>query len=127
MLLVETKLGLSKIHGIGLFAAQFIPQGTVIWQFAPGFDLELSQEDLVKLSLPAREQALKYAYLDNRLKKYILCSDDARFFNHSKAPNTREVDCEDGYGLTVAAKNIDKGEEITCDYETFDFKYNRDF
>lgn len=127
MLLVKTKLSLSKIQGIGLFAAQFIPQGTVIWQFAPGFDLELSKEDLLKLSRAAQEQALKYSYFDSKLERYILCSDDARFFNHSKTPNTKDADYEDGYGLTIAARDINDGEELTCNYESFDFKYDHTF
>jgi len=66
-------------------------------------------------------------HLDKKLNKYILCSDDARFFNHSKAPNTKEVKSEDGYGITVTLKDIHEGEEITCDYEVFDFKYDHTF
>jgi hypothetical protein len=33
MLLVKTTIAPSPIHGIGLFADQFIPQGTRIWEF----------------------------------------------------------------------------------------------
>lgn len=127
MLLVKTRIGPSRIHGIGIFAAQFISKGEGLWRFEPGFDLELSKDDILRLSPPAQEQVLKYAYLDKELNKYILCSDDARFFNHSKAPNTREVKSEDGYGITVALKDIHEGEEITCDYEAFDFKYDHTF
>lgn len=127
MLLVKTRIGPSKIHRIGLFAAQFIPKGEVLWRFEPGFDLELSKDDILRLSPPDQEQVLNYTYLDEKLNKYILCSDDARFFNHSKAPNTREVESEDGYGITVALKDIHEGEEITCDYEIFDFKYDHTF
>ncbi len=54
MLLVKTKIGQSKIHGIGIFAEQFIPKGTVIWKFMSGFDLKVSKEQLEKLSYPAR-------------------------------------------------------------------------
>lgn len=45
MLLVKTKIGPSKIHGIELFAAEFIKRGTPTWQFTPGFDLELNKEE----------------------------------------------------------------------------------
>jgi len=64
MLLVKTSIGPSKIHGIGLFATQFIPKGEVLWRFEPGFDLELSKDDILRLSPPAQVQVLKYSYLD---------------------------------------------------------------
>ena len=38
MLLVKTRLGASAIHGIGLFADEFIPKDTVTWRFTPGLD-----------------------------------------------------------------------------------------
>ena len=53
--------------------------------------------------------------------QYILCSDDARFFNHSDTPNTesREVAGEDEV-ITVAKRDIQPGEELTDDYRTFE-------
>ena len=35
MLLVDARAGISKIHGIGLFAYEFIPKGTHVWMFNP--------------------------------------------------------------------------------------------
>lgn len=127
MLLVKTTIKPSPIHGVGIFAAQFIAQGTVIWQFMLGFDLKLLKEDILKLSLPVQEQVLKYAYLDGKLNAYILCSDDARFFNHSTTPNTREEPFEDGYNITIASKDINAGEEMTCNYYTFDAECDYSF
>jgi len=48
MLLVKTKLGPSKIHGIGLFVDEFIPKGTIVWKFVPGFDLKFTKEEVEK-------------------------------------------------------------------------------
>lgn len=127
MLLVKTQIGPSKIDGIGLFAAQFIPEGTVIWKFVPGFDLELSEDDILQLSESAQEQALKYSYFDEKIKKYVLCSDDARFFNHSRHANTGDGESQDEHGLTIAVVDIREGEEMTCDYEAFDGRYKRHF
>jgi uncharacterized protein len=45
MLVVRTKTKASEIAGIGLFADQFIPKGTVVWKYQPDFDLLLSEED----------------------------------------------------------------------------------
>jgi hypothetical protein len=45
MLLVKTKLGLSKISGIGLYADTFIPKGTIIWRFVPKLDLKFNEKE----------------------------------------------------------------------------------
>lgn len=64
MLLVKTKIGHSKIHGIGLFANEFILKDTPIWKFVPGFDLEFSEEEVSVLPTPARAFLLHYGYKD---------------------------------------------------------------
>lgn len=126
MLLVKTKIGPSKINGIGLFADQFIPQGTPVWKFQEGFDLEISETDLASLSAPARKQFLKYSYKNIETGKYILCFDDARFFNHANQPNCTEVlsTKEIDEPVDIAACDIQIGEELTCDYKTFDGDFN---
>ncbi|OGC52058.1 hypothetical protein A2982_02455 [candidate division WWE3 bacterium RIFCSPLOWO2_01_FULL_39_13] len=121
MLLVKTKIGPSKINGIGLFADQFIPKETPVWKFMPGFDLVISKDQIQNLSEPARKQFLKYAYFNPETSKYILCFDDARFSNHSNNPNTISVDSfDDEEGVDVAARDIQEGEELTCNYKEFD-------
>jgi SET domain-containing protein len=119
MLLVKTFLAPSRIHGIGLFAAEDIPQGTVIWRRDPGIDVELTEQQLEALAPPSREQIMKYTYLDIVRRTYVLCGDDARFFNHEDAPNCVDYPDADG-GATVAARDIRAGEELTSDYEKFD-------
>ena len=120
MLLIKTQVGPSKIHGLGLFAEAFILKGTRTWIFLEGFDLRLPVAILDKLSDPAKDQLLKYSSLDTRLGVYELCSDDARFFNHSDTPNTRSIQLETGEETDVATRDIEAGEELTCDYRTFD-------
>ncbi len=126
MLLVKTKIGPSKINGIGLFADQFIPKGTRVWKFQPGFDLKIDKSDLAKLSEPAKAIFLKYAYLNPATKKYILCFDDARFFNHSENANCLDFGSTDDEeeGDDIAARDIQKGEELTCNYKKFDADFN---
>jgi len=120
MLLVKTKIGLSSINGIGLFADQFISKGTPTWKFQKGFDLEVDKNNLEKLSEPARKQFLKYAYLDIKTDKYVLCFDDARFFNHADDANTVGFVSESGDEVDVATRDIERGEELTCNYREFD-------
>lgn len=121
MLLVKTKIGSSKINGIGLFADQFIPKGTLVQKFMPGFDLIIPENEIQKLSEPAREQFLKYAY-KNRDRQYILCFDDTRFLNHSDDPNLISNDPNEEIDTT--AKDIQKGEELTVNYKEFDADFN---
>ena len=121
MLLVKTKIGKSKIHGIGLFADQFIPKGTLVQKFMSGFDLIISREEVSKLSEPSKEQFLKYAY-KNKKGNYILCFDDTRFLNHSDNPNLISDDPNEE--IDIAARNIEKGEELTVNYRDFDEDYN---
>jgi SET domain-containing protein len=119
MLLVKTYLDRSEIHGIGLFAGERIPRGTVVWRRSPDIDILLSPEQVASLHPAARAQIEKYTYLDRVLGSLVLCGDDARFFNHSDSPNCRDFPDAQG-GTTVAARDIDAGEELTSDYASFD-------
>jgi SET domain-containing protein len=126
MLLVKVKVEASKINGTGLFANQFIPKGTTIWIFQPGFDIRIDKNELEKLPKVAKEAFLKYAYLNVTTYKYVLCFDDARFFNHSDSPNCIEADSPDGEeeGITVAVRDILPGEELTSNYKDFDADFD---
>lgn len=115
MLYVKTQLKKSEISGIGLFADEMIPKGTVVWEFNPFIDILLSKEEVESLSKPAQEQIYKYGFLDTKSNKYMLCGDDARFFNHSIDNN-----CDDSQiNITIAKRNIMPGEELTVNYKEF--------
>jgi SET domain-containing protein len=124
MLLVKTTIGPSPIHGIGVFAAEAIPKGTVMWRLERGFDLELTQEQVDRLSPPAREKTLHYAYKDPRTDLYVLCMDDARFYNYSEAANSAKDPAEPE--RDIALRDIRPGEEITYDYGSFDTDFERE-
>ncbi|MDQ6787068.1 MAG: SET domain-containing protein [Acidobacteriota bacterium] len=120
MLLVKTKLDISHIHGIGLFADEFISKDTVIWRFHPFIDMRLTDEQIEQLAEPSREQARKYSYREKHSRLYVLCGDDARFLNHSAEPNCFDFYNGEEQDLTVACRGIEKGEELTCNYALFD-------
>ncbi len=95
----------SKISGYGLYAAAFIPKGSVIWCI--DIDAPLySYEDLVKMEIDIDFSA--YRYKDN----YIIATGDDHYMNHSCEPNT----WHEGDNQLVAMRNIYPGEEITYDY-----------
>lgn len=124
MLLVKTKIGQSKIHGMGLFSDEFIAKGTPVWKFKENFDIQINPKDIDNLSEPAKQQFLNYGYQNPSNGNYILCFDDARFFNHHDNPNCVDLpDKPDGITLTVASRNILPGEELTCNYKNFDAAY----
>ena len=111
MLLVRGRVRSSSIHGLGLFADQFIAKGTIIWKFQPGFDVEIPEDCLPSLSPAAQEQVLHYACYEKDKRRFILSSDDDRFSNHDDNPNTIQN------GDTMyACRDIAFGEEITCSY-----------
>lgn len=116
MLLVKTKLDKSNIEGIGLFTDEEIIKGTKLWQFEPSLDLLLLKEEVELLSDASREQFYRYAYLDKERQKYLLCGDDARFWNHSINPNCDETIDNDS---TFASRDIKRGEELTINYSEF--------
>ena len=88
-------VGDSPIHGKGLFAKSFIPEGTVIG---------------VVQGEPARADGPHVLWVDDENGFHVLC--DLRFINHSKNPNACYYD-----DLEVCAlRDIQPGEEITHNY-----------
>ena len=113
MLLVKTYLDKSKIHGIGVFAAEFIPRGTKMWRYVEGFDRCYTPRQFAKLPKAAREYIRSYGYkVDGEI---IVPGDNDRHCNHADKPNTY---LKGGYA--IARIDIRKGTEITNDYREFD-------
>lgn len=113
MLLVKTYLDKSRIHGIGVFAGQFIRKDTKIWRFVFGFDRYYTRKRFAKLPKPAKDYIRLYGY---QWKNEILLSMDYdTFMNHSENPNTYFHN-----GYVIARYSIRKGEEITNDYRAFE-------
>jgi SET domain-containing protein len=85
-------------------------------------------EEIEKLPQTTQDICRRYAYYDHNNKKYVLCGDDARFENHSDDPNTMGVYPEgDAFGMDIATRDIQEGEEITCDYRSFDAEFSYKF
>jgi len=119
MILIKTKIGPSKKHKLGLFADQFVPKGTKTWMYVPEFDTAYSPEQVERMSEPAKEQFLHYAFFDKEQDKYVLCFDDQRFINHCH----RDPNIESTPYFDVALRDINKGDELLCDYFKFDPEY----
>ncbi len=116
MYVVKTYLDRSAINGIGVFANQDIPKGTIVWTMVHGFDQVFDHAFVQNLPEVGREYVRKYAYLERG--KFYLCGDHGKFTNHSDTPNV--TNALDGSEDEIAARDIKKGEELTSDYRTFD-------
>ena len=49
MLTVLASAKPSPIHGVGLFADEFIPKGTIMWRFDPTFDIFFPKDEAKRL------------------------------------------------------------------------------
>ncbi len=118
MLLIKTKIGPSKIHGMGLFADEFIPKGAITWEWNSVFDISFKQELVNSLPELMRNYILYYAYFDKDINKLVLCADNQRYINHSKNINIDSTTRRD-----IANRDIHPGEELLCNYNLFDDTY----
>jgi uncharacterized protein len=122
MLLKKTTLKSSLIPGAGLgcFAAEFIPKGSVIWEFNPLIDRVFAQSEIDQCTELEQSFLNTYCYKYNGL--YFLCVDNGRFFNHSDDPNTSEESYSTASftrQATIASKDINIGDEIVSNYAHF--------
>jgi SET domain-containing protein len=85
----------SRIHGRGLYARQYIREGTIIGHVQGN---------------PTRHNGAYTLWLSEDQGIWVTCT--LRYINHSSEPNARYYD-----DLTVVAlRDIEPGEEITHDY-----------
>lgn len=113
MLLVKTYLEKSAIHGLGVFAGEFIRKDTKIWRFVYGFDLVYTPRQFSRLPKPAKDFIRLYGYrVDGEI---ILTADHDHHMNHAVDANTY---LKNGY--VIARRDIAVGTEITNDYREFD-------
>lgn len=102
----------SEQVGVGVFATKLIPKGTIVW-IKDDLDLMLTEEFIESLGDLQKADVYKYAYLETD-GVYVLHWDHAKYMNHSFKPNCVDT----AYNFQMAAKDIQPGEQLTCDYGT---------
>ena len=112
--------------GKGLFATQFIPINTIVWENRANGPAEryktVNLNDLAKYSENEQQIIIKYGYqLNNHevvtpLNQTEIDLDYSNYWNHSCDPNCLPYD-EDNW---ISVKDINIGDELTIDYCTFD-------
>jgi hypothetical protein len=102
------------IHEKGLVATALIPCGAIVWQFDAGCRCVPCAE--VSTWPEAEQEAFRLVAFQCDASHYAVCEGIDRYMNHSCDPNTWWSD-----DLTlVARRDIAPGEEVTCDYATFE-------
>jgi hypothetical protein len=117
MLLIDTYVGPSAIEGVGVFAAEPVAAGQLIYRLDPRFDREIPRLSIADMPEPIQRFLERYAIshpLDRGL--LLLDTDNGRHMNHSPDPNTDFRDPYEGYAI----RDIAPGEEILCDYAQFE-------
>jgi SET domain-containing protein len=110
MLIVETYLAPSPIHGLGLFAAGPIGKDTKIWTLNTCVDHVLTEEQVEALPLVVQKRIKHHTYVNSH-GLIILSGDGTQYMNHSDSPNIIDY----GYGC-FALRDIQADEELTCNY-----------
>lgn len=113
MMMVRCYVAKSRIEGLGVFTDEDIVAGQLVWQFSEMFDILVSNAALAEAPGHVREFYERYAYEVTSFPGHMaLDGDDGRFMNHEDTPN---LDFSTP-GRAVAARDIARGEELTCDY-----------
>ena len=69
---------------------------------------------------PARSHTRHFCFVRPGDLHVLLSGDHACFINHSDTPNTGAPECATSPVTTVALRDIQAGEEITCNYWSYD-------
>ena len=116
MLTITSFIERSEISGLGVYTAERILKGSVIWIYNPSIDLTYDEEQWQQLknSISAQSFANIQRYSYKELGKYIMCTDNAQFMNHS----TKLCNVSNSSDLKemFANRDIEQGEELLCDY-----------
>lgn len=105
----------SPIQGLGAFAARRIRKGTRIIEYT-GERISPKEAD-ARYDDGAMERHHTFLFTVDRrtVIDAAVCGNDARFINHSCAPNCQAV-IDDGRIFIEAIRNIQPGVELTYDY-----------
>lgn len=113
MMLVPTYVKASSIHGVGVFAAEPIKAGTLIWEMNELFDKRMTADAIAALPAITQHTIRTYGYPSRAYpNEWILEYDNGRFMNHSPTPNTDFRGDFKGYAIV----DIAAGDELTSDY-----------
>ena len=116
MMLVETELRPSPIHGIGVFLLQPVSKGDLIWRFDARIDRVYTEAEIATVPEHMQRFLRTYSTWHQATELWVFCGDNGRHFNHSDEPTT--VSNAIAFGEDRAAAYLPAGTELTSDYRT---------
>ena len=115
---VYCRLGISPVHGIGVFAIKDIPKGAKpLVSLIKIKEYSFSKKEINKLPSSVRNEIRMFCYYDK--DEYLIPSiglnamNMAFYMNHSKTPNVKYLKNND----IVALRKIKANEELFFDYD----------
>jgi hypothetical protein len=115
---VYARIGLSRVHGVGVIAIRDIPVGTWVFQGEDERVVWVSRAYVRRLRPAIRRLYEDFAMLWGKrlgVPRTLNMLSVGWYLNHSETPN---VEADDD-GRFHALRKIRKGEELTADYRTF--------
>lgn len=121
---VFTRIGVSKIHGVGVIAISDIPKDTYVFDGDKSEMVWVTEKEIEPFTLPSEIQKLYQDFCviitEGGIKKYGCPTNFNNmsiswYLNNSKNPN---VGCDQEYNF-FTLRNIQAGEELTVDYNTY--------
>lgn len=108
----------SKKHGVGVFAIKEIPEGVNPFETEDEEEtMELTEQEIEGIDPEVRKMIVDFSFYKDGiyyLGEYGLNGMNISYFlNTSKEPNVKSVNGGEGF---VTARKIEKGEELTVDY-----------
>lgn len=116
MMVVDTELRMSPIHGIGVFLLEPVRRHDLIWRFDSRTDKVFTADEVAGLPPHMRRFISTYSTWHEASGLWVLCGDNGRHFNHSATPNT--ISKGISFGDDHAADDLPVGTELTSDYAT---------
>ena len=116
MMLVETELRPSPIHGIGVFLLQPVSKSDLIWRFDARIDRVYTEAEIATVPEHMQRFLRTYSTWHQATELWVFCGDNGRHFNHSDEPTT--VSNTIAFGEDRAAADLPAGTELTSDYRT---------
>src|SRR5215471_12461657 len=115
---VYARIGLSRIHGVGVLAIRDIPRGTQLFRGEDERVVWVRVADVRRLPLELRRLYTDFGMAWGKrigVPRTLNMLSVGWYLNHSSRPNVEADD--DGRFHTL--RRIRKGEELTADYRTF--------